>query len=100
MQPRQRQPELVAAVAAARSEHVAGETGGMDAHRNRLRQIGRADDDRDRIVAERVAEHHEARANAGVERHMGFAGDAERVGRIFAESRDRFSVDRNDARIE
>ena len=41
LQPRQRKPELVAAIAAPRAEHVAGEAGRMDAHRHRL-ATGRA----------------------------------------------------------
>ena len=33
----------------------------------------------DRIVAERIAEHHEPRAYAGAERHMRFAGNGQRL---------------------
>ena len=88
--------KLIAAIAAPRAEHVAGQAGGMDAHRHRLRQVRRADDDRDRIVAEGVAEHHEARAHAGAERHMGLAGDGQRLRGLGAEARHRAGLDGDD----
>ena len=100
LQPRQRKLELIAAIAAPRAEHVAGETGRMDAHRHRLGEVRLADDHRDRAVADSVAKHHEPRPHAGAERHMRLAGDGERLRGLLAEPRHRGCLDGDDGRIE
>ena len=58
-----------------------------------------ADDHRDEI-AEGVVKHDEARANARAQRNIRFAGDHERFRRLLAETRDRFGLDRDNARVE
>ena len=72
----------------------------MDAHRHRLRHVRRANDDRDRIVAERVAEDDKPRAHPRAERHIGFAGDGQRLRGLFAEARHRAGLDGDDRGIE
>ena len=99
VEPRQRQLELIAAIAAAGAEHVAGQACRMDANRHRLRQVGRTDDHRDRVIAERIAEHDEARPHVGAERHMRFAGDGQRLRRLDAEARHGARLDVDDRRV-
>src|ERR1051326_1383240 len=59
VEPRQRELELVAAVAAARAEHVAGEAGRMQPHRHRLGKNRLANHDRDRVAAHPTAKNDE-----------------------------------------
>ena len=61
LQPRQRQFQLIAAIAPARTEHVAGQASGMDAAPAPVSSGPGADDHRNRILAERIAEHDKAR---------------------------------------
>ena len=48
----------------------------MQPHRDRLRQIRLADDDRDRRAADRVAEDHETGRDAAIERDVASAATA------------------------
>src|SRR5439155_8573215 len=73
-QPRKRQPQLIAAIAAPRAEDVAGETSRMHPHRHRLLEIWFSDNDRDRAAADRVTEDHEPRRQPAVERDIGIGG--------------------------
>ena len=60
----------------------------MQPHRNRSREIGHTDDDRDRTAANGIAEDHETRRQAPVERDTCFGRDRKRLDRRLAELRD------------
>ena len=68
----------------------------MQPHRNRLGEIGLADDDRDRTVADCVVENDKAGARAGIERHRGFARDGQRTDCVIGKARHRVRLDRDD----
>jgi hypothetical protein len=61
---RHSEPKLVAAVAAPRAEHVAGQAGGMQPHRNGICEIRLPDDDGDLTATHGVTEHDKAGGRA------------------------------------
>ena len=65
---REREFQLVAAIAPSRAEDVAGEASGMQTHGNRFGEGGFSDNDGDRTAAHRVAENDETCARSGIER--------------------------------
>ena len=91
-----REPQLIAAIAAARAKHVTREARGMQAHDHRSRPVWLANDDCNRIVAGRSSEYDEARLHARGERHARFTGDCERADQRATESGHRIRVNCNE----
>ena len=100
VQPLGRKTQLVAAVTAARSEHIAGETGRVQAHGYGFGKIRLSDDHRGGAAANSIAEHHKARRQPALKRDLGFAGDLERVNVVAAEFHHRLGAHDNERRLD
>src|ERR1700738_1058682 len=95
----QRHAQLIATITAARAEHVAGETGGVQSHRDRLGKIRITDNHRHGRTAEPVSKHNKAGAESGIQGDTRLCCDHERIHGSTTEERHCLSGNANEGEI-
>ena len=99
VQPRHREPKLVTAITASRTEDVGRQACRMQPHGHRFGEVRLAHDDGNLNPAHSVAEYDEARTYARIERHRSFARQRQRLSGVVRKPSDRVRLDRYDFRL-